>query len=171
MTDDQVLSGIVQWLAAATGQTVIKAHQSGTRPTKPYVMADLTDVAPINAQIPETALVELASVNPQGEFDVKATPRLKMEWRIMVTAFGDAPTSILRPAHAAAQLPQLCESIRPLSIHDIGRVQDVPEWVKNAWEPRAVMMMNIHGHADDGFVIDVFDTLPSEPFAQNPEAE
>ncbi|PHP66547.1 hypothetical protein CSC94_12725 [Zhengella mangrovi] len=125
-------------------------------------MVDLTDVAPLRNH--ETAIDYRGTGTPndEGENEIGASPVLPTEWRFIVSAYGDQPTDLLRPVRSAHILGQKTETLRPVVIAEIGRVQDVPEWIENEWEQRAVCSIFVHGLIRDEFVIDVIDEQTPE---------
>lgn len=154
MTDDEVHSAVVRWLASITGETVIKAHQEGPRPPLPYVMVNMTGTA----EVREHAQVVDYEEDTAG---VLAAPVIETEWRFSVHAYGPKPTGFLRPVRSAAQLAQKVEPLMPsLVVHEISQVRNVPDWVNERWEPRAQMDMFVRGLTRDGFAIDVIEEAP-----------
>jgi hypothetical protein len=161
MTDDQVVTALVQWLATHTGVTAIRTHESGKAPAMPYVAVNLTGTAELREHAAE---VEYADVST----DVVARPVIETEWRFSVHAYGDeSPTGILRPIRSAVQLAQRLEPMMPtLVIHEVSQIRDVPDWIQNAWRPRAQIDIFVRGLTRDGFVIDVIEqaSVTAEPF-------
>lgn len=154
MTDKEVHDAVVIWIKSITGVVTIKAHGGGPRPDLPYCMVNMTGIAEDKTNAATIEFEELEDLNPEGEKEVKATPIMKIEWRFQIFAYGESPTDILRPIRSAFQLTQKTEELLPYRIHELGRINDVPEWVENAWEQRAEMDLFVHGLTRDGFVID-----------------
>lgn len=171
MTDPQILATLVRWVASITGVTVIQAHQSGQRPATPYVMVDLTDVAQTGVHTPHVDFAETDNDNAAGEKIVTGVPALPLEWRFQVHSYGENATNVLRPLASVVHLPQLTEQLRPLIVFDVGRISDIPEWVNNEWEPRAVVQINLRGFASDAFTIDVIDEGFYKFQSENGESE
>ena len=166
MTDDQVITALVTWLARVTATTVIRDHQGGDRPVTPYVMVNFTGRAPIHAH-ERTILFDDFDTgedvpNTAGEFPaVTARPLIDTEWRFSVHAFGSSPTDILGPVQSALKLTQVMEAAFPdLVVASTSQVRNVPEWVQNEWEPRANMDVFVRGLSRDGFEIDVISDIP-----------
>lgn len=161
MTDDQVITALVRWLAALTGTGAIRMHESGPVPELPYIAVNLTGTAEVREH---AADIEFADVST----DVVARPVVETEWRFSVHAYGgESPTDILRPIRSAVQLAQRLEPLMPtLVIHEVSQIRDVPDWINNAWEPRAQMDVFVRGLTRDGFVIDVIEqtSVTAEPF-------
>jgi len=159
MTDDQVHSALVRWLAALTGATTIKTHQSGPAPAEPYIAVNLTGTVAVR-QWAQTTEYEEAAPDTSEEFgEVTARPLIETEWRFSVHAYGPNPTSILRPVRAAYQLLQRHEPMLPnLVIHEVSQIRNVPDWINEAWQPRAQMDIILRGVTRDGLVIDVIET-------------
>lgn len=153
MTEDELHANLVRWIAARTGVTTIKAYQSGHRPDLPYVMVNLPTIGEVRENEQET---EYAEDVPSGR--IMAKPVIETEWMFSIHAYGPSPTGILRPLRAAAKLAQVNEPLLPLVvIHDISIIRNVPEWVNNAWEPRAQMDLSLRGLVRDGHLIDTIE--------------
>jgi hypothetical protein len=153
MTDDELHSGLVRWLAERTGKTVIKSHQSGDRPALPYLMVNLTTIRELREHVPGT---EYAEDEDSGR--IMAAPLVETEWQFSVHAFGPNPTALLRPIRSAAHLAQANEPLMPGAvIHEVSQIRNVPEWVNKAWEPRAQMDLFLRGMVRDGHLIDVIE--------------
>lgn len=163
MTDDEIHSALVRWLAALLGVTVIKDHQGGTRPPQPYVVANFTGSAEVRQHPQIVEYTDTGVPNSEGENEISAAPVLEVEWRFSVHAYGAQPTGWLRPVRSAVQLAQRQEPLLPgLVIHEISQIRSVPDWVNNAWEPRAQMDVVVRGLTRDGLVIDVIDQTSFE---------
>lgn len=164
MTDDDVHSALVRWLKSLTGATTIKTHQSGPAPDEPYIAVNLTTTRQIrqHAQNVEFEDGDTADMDTADEFPpVTATPILEVEWQFSCHAYGQNPTILLRPIRSAAQLAQKIEPLLPtLVIHEISQVRNVPDWINEAWQPRAQIDIFIRGLTRDGFVIDVIEEAP-----------
>lgn len=151
MTDRDTHSQVVRWVAAVTGTQTIKSHQSGTAPTLPYIMVNMTGSEEVRVH---EQTIEYANQGP----DVKATPVIEMEWRFSVHAYGTSPTDILRPIRSAMKLSQVMEPILPsLIVHEISQIRSVPDWINNQWQPRAQMDVFVRGLTRDGYVLDVIE--------------
>lgn len=152
MTDDEIIGKVVAWLATVTGCVVIQAHQSGDRPPMPYIMVNLTGTAEVRDHVQDLESTDLENG------DVQVAPVIEVEYQFSLHGFGATGaicTDLLRPVRSAAQLTQVMEPLFPaLVIHDLSLVRNVPEWINEAWEPRAQMDMMLRGLTRDGFVID-----------------
>ena len=160
MTDDQVVTALVAWLAAHTGVAVIRTHESGVAPALPYVAINLTGTAEVREHAAEIEYADVAT-------NVVARPVIETEWRFSVHAYGESPTDLLRPIRSAVQLAQRLEPMMPtLVIHEVSQVRDVPDWINNAWRPRAQIDIFVRGLTRDGFVNDVIEqtSVTAEPF-------
>lgn len=156
MTDDQVHSALVRWLAALTGATVIKTHQSGPAPAEPYIAVNLTTTRQIRQH---AQVIEFDDEDTAGE--IAAAPVLEIEWQFSCHAYGSQPTSILRSVRSAIQLAQRHEPMMPkLVIHECSQIRNVPDWINEAWAQRAQMDIFVRGLTRDGFVIDVIEEAP-----------
>ena len=99
--------------------------------------------------------------------EVVATPLIETEWRLSLHAYGPEPTDVLRPIRAAAQLAQKNEPLMPgLTVHEVSQIRHVPDFVNEAWRPRAQMDLFVRGIVKDGFVIDVIEEF-SHQFIRN----
>jgi hypothetical protein len=158
MTDNEVHGTLVQWVAAITGKTTIKAHQSGPAPTLPYVMVNFTGSNQVRDHEQTVEYTDTGVPNTSGKNKISAAPVIEMEWRFSVHAYGPTPTDILRPIVSAAKLSQVMEPMYPgLVIHEVSRIRSVPDWIDSQWEPRAQIDIMVHGLTRDGFIIDTID--------------
>jgi hypothetical protein len=154
MTDREVHSAMVRWLAGVTGLKVIKDHQSEKRPDNPYIVVNMLSRARVRNH-PSNYEYEEDTAE-----DVTTSPVMAVEWHFSVHAYGDNPTDILRPIRSAVELPQLQESLHPLMIHDVSsRDNRVPDFINEKWEERAQMDIYVQGYTRDGFVIDMIETF------------
>lgn len=152
MTDDEIIGKVVEWLATVTGRVVIQAHQSGSRPARPYLMVNMTGSDDVRDHEQDVEYIDVASDN------MTAAPVLEVEWRFSLHAFGATAalsTDLLRPIRSAVKLSQVMEPLAPtLVVHEISQTRNVPEWVNEAWEPRAQMDMMLRGLTRDSFTVD-----------------
>lgn len=149
MTDNEVHSALVKWLAELTSATVIKAYQAREVPL-PYVMVNLTTVREVRRHEQE--------IKYEGTTEVIAKPVIETEWMFSVNVYGPSPTDVLRPLRAAAVLAQVNEPLMPLlNVHEVSQIRHVPEYVNEKWEPRAQMDMFLRGLVKDGYEIDVIE--------------
>jgi hypothetical protein len=163
MTDDQVHSSLVRWIAAKTSKTVIKAHQGGKEPALPHIMVNFTGSVTLHEHPEDIEYSEGADPPGPDLPPITAMPVLEKEWRFSVHAYGANPTDVLRPIVSAWKLAQVQEPLMPsLVIHDVSQIRNVPEWINNAWQPRAQMDVILHGLTKDGFVIDVIEETSFE---------
>ncbi|CAN7389484.1 phage neck terminator protein [Neorhizobium sp. LjRoot104] len=138
MTNDEVWSAVVRWVRAKTGKTTIKSHEGGPAPTGQYVVVNFTGSTELHNRPMD---IEYA-----GTTTITATPVIEMEWRFSVHAYGADPTDILRPVVSAHKLSQVMEPLFPaLTVHEISQIRNVPDWINNAWQPRAQMDLIVHG--------------------------
>jgi len=158
MTDDQVHSALVRWVKTVTGVTTIMSHQGGKDPSLPYVMINRTGSIEVRQHEQSTEYADTGIPNGQGKTKIKASPVIEVEWRFSVHAYGSVPTDILRPIVSASKLSQVMEPMLPsLVIHEISQIRNVPDWINNAWEPRAQMDLMVRGLTRDGFIVDTID--------------
>lgn len=151
MTDREVHGKVTKWLNTLTGVTVIKDHEGKQRPALPYIMVNFTTRRKVRER-PQTVLYA-------GDTQVEATPVLEVEWMFSVHGYADrAPTDLLRRIVSAAELTQVTEPLWPdLSIHGVSEIRNVPEWVNEAWEPRAQIDMFVRGLVKDDHEVDVIE--------------
>ena len=161
MTDDQVHSALCDWLESIAKIPVIMSHQGGPTPADSYIVVNLTGTAEVR-EWSQTVEYEEPQRDTGEEFgEVTATPPIETEWRFSVHAYGQGPTSILRPVRAAAQLAQKNEPMMPgLIVHECSQVRNVPDWINEKWEPRAQIDIFVRGIARDGFLVDVIEKAP-----------
>lgn len=153
MTDDQVHSAMVRWLAALTGVTVIRTHQSGPAPAEPYIAVNLTTTRQIRQH---AQVVDYDTEDSAGA--VAASTVLEVEWQFSCHAYGEEPLAILRPVRSAIQLAQMHEPLLPdLVIHECSQIRNVPDWLNERWEPRAQIDIFVRGLTRDGFDVDVIE--------------
>lgn len=156
MTDDQVHSVLVRWLAGLTGAQVIKTHQSGPAPAQPYIAINLTTTRQIRQFAQDIEYVE----DTEGE--VAVSPVMEVEWQFSCHAYAPYPTGLLRPVRSAVQLAAGQVSVLPsIVIHDASQIRNVPDWLNERWELRAQMDIFVRGLTRDGeFPVDVIETAP-----------
>lgn len=160
MTDEQVHSLFVQWINAEVGVKAIKAHQDGDRPDTPYIMVNMTNVRDVREHEQTIEFEETDTLNSEGKNEIVATPVIETEWEFSVHAYGTNPTAPLRTIRSLSRLVDRQEPLSPnLILRHTGPINIVPEYVKNAWEPRAQMLVRIVGVVrDQGAVVDTIDT-------------
>lgn len=159
MTENEIHSALVRWLADATGLKTIKGQQSGKVPPHPYCMVNLTGITEVRAH-PQETLWERHPDTPEGDSQRStATPVIETEWRFSVHVYGDEPTTYLRKLRSNFHLAQANEPLLPgLIIHELSQVRDVPDFNNATWEPRAQMDMYLRGLAKDGVLVDTIET-------------
>jgi hypothetical protein len=156
MNDVEIHEALVRWLSAQTGLRVIKAHQSGDRPDKPYLMINMLNCREVREHCQDFEFVETETLNSEGLAEISVSPVIEMEWDFSIHAYGDNPTNSLRILKGRTHLAQRLEPLFPsLIVHETGTINNVPDWVKNDWEPRAQMNLLIRGLTRDGAVVDV----------------
>lgn len=164
MTDDEVYGAFVRWLATVTGRTVIQAHQSEDAPALPYLMANLLNVREVREHAHDVEYVEASTGDMSTADDyppVTATPVIESEWHFSTHAYGANPTSLLRRVASAAHITQPMEPMFPtLVIHDVSKIRHVPEFISNAWEPRAQMDIYVRGLTRDGHEFLIVEEAP-----------
>ena len=162
MTDNEVHEALVAWISGLTGVTVIKAHQSGPAPALPYIMINHTGTVDVRDHAAYVDYTDTgAPIDPEDEASktkIRADVEIETEWRFSVHAYGAIPPDILRPLKSAAKLAQINEPLLPgLHIHEAGIINNVPDWINDAWEPRAQMPIYVRGVTTEGFVVDTID--------------
>jgi len=163
MTNDEVHDELNRWLTQTLGVQAIKDRQGIDRPALPYVMSSLASLGQVQAHVRDVLYRNLPPPDGEARSPVEATPLLELEWVFLVFAYGDGCDSILRRLKSARHLAQVQEPLMPkLTIHEVGNVNLIPEFLGNRWEPRAQANVVLRGIADDGFVIDVIEEY--EPF-------
>lgn len=154
MDDDTLHSQVVQWIKSRTDCTVIKSYQSGPEPARPYIEVNLTGVAEVRDHAADF------DFEGEGDDDVTMSPSIETEWRFSLHAYGPKPTKWLRPIRAAAQIPQMNEPLMPgVTVHEVSQIRHIPDYVNNAWRPRAQMDFIVRGMVRDGFIVDVISDI------------
>lgn len=155
MTDDAVWSAVIRWIALHAGCTVIRSHEGGRRPAKPYVMVNFTTSREVRENPQRIEWAE-----DTAEDEVTATPVIETEWQFSIHAYGNTPSDILRPIRSVAHLPQPNEPLMPsLAVHEVSAIRHVPDYINEAWEPRAQMDLFVHGLTRDGVLVDVIEDV------------
>lgn len=163
MTNTQVHEALIMWLSSLFNVTVIKDRQGIKRPTIPYMMVDLANFGEVRQWPSYPKFVDLGTLNSEGLAEVEATPIMEMEWVFLVFYYGAGGDEVLSRLKSARHLPQIQETLMPsMTIHEVGRVNSVPEFVDERWEPRAQVNVVLRGLSSDGFVVDVIEE--HEPF-------
>ena len=161
MTDADVHTALTRWIASVTGLVTMQAYQNIKEPALPYIMVNMMGTAEVHDRPSDIDYQETETENSEGELEVLATPIIDGEWRFSVHAYGSSPTSYLRKLKTAAKLNQKQEPLFPnLVIHELSQIRHVPEWIKNAWQPRAQIDVIVRGVVADGYVVDVIDQAP-----------
>jgi hypothetical protein len=158
MTNDEVHSAVVRWVAAKTGSTTIKSHQSVAEPALPYVMVNMIGAVQLRDHEIDVEYIETDDLNTSGKKIFEAAPVIEMEWRFSVHSYGPNPTDKLRPIISAMKLSQGMEPAYPgLIIHEASQIRNVPDWVNNEWQPRGQLDLAVRGIIRDAFDVDVID--------------
>lgn len=152
MTTTDVQESVVAWASEITGLTAIKGHQSGNRPERPYLMIDVTADREIRDHEADVTFDEPVDT-------VEATIHVETEWQMSVQCYGDDSMEPLRKLRNRYRMPEAQYSLSPLVIHEIGRINRVPELVQNRWEERAQCNLFIRGMATETAEIDVIEEI------------
>ncbi|MDO9417033.1 phage neck terminator protein [Pararhizobium sp.] len=161
MTNDEVHSAIVRWIASVANVETIKDHQGIKRPSAPYIMVNYTGSSEVREHAQNVEFTDTGLPNSEGKTQISAAPVIEVEWRFSVHAYGPGPTDRLRPIVSAVKLSQVIEPLLPaLVIHELSQIRNVPDMIENAWEPRAQMDIFVRGLTRDGFVVDTIDVAP-----------
>lgn len=163
MTFDEVQDIFIPWIANLTGVTVIAARQGIDRPAAPYIMVDKLTMTELTERPSDVAYRELGSQNSEGNNEIEATPLIDVEWAFSVFSYGAGSDVYLQRIQRLMHLSQIQEPMIPaLNIHETGVLNNIPEFVDQAWEPRFQMNVMLHGVSNVGVVIDTIET--HEPF-------
>lgn len=158
MTNDEVWSAVVRWIASVSGSVTIRSHEGSKAPAVPYVMVNFTGMAQVRAHEQMIEYTETGETTPEDKPEISAAPVIEAEWRFSVHAYGAEPTGILRPIVSASKVAQVLEPMFPaLVIHEVSQVRNVPDWVDNKWEPRAQLDLIVRSLTRDGFIVDTID--------------
>ena len=159
MTEGEIHTRLVRWLAGISGVRAIKAHPDATRPAKPYIMANRIISGPVfQHRIDDEFTVANAGTATET---ISQHPVRDWYWRFSVFAYADqAPDSLLRKIHTAFDVSThhlLSVHLHPLHIHEVSAIRHIPEVVENAVENRANMDIELRGIVRDGLVVDVIE--------------
>jgi hypothetical protein len=158
MTDDEVWSAVVRWIALVTSRVTIRSNEGSKAPALPYVMVNFTGMFQVRDHEQLIAYTETGETTPQDKPEISAAPVIEAEWRFSVHSYGSEPTAVLRRVVSASKVVQILEPMFPaLVIHDVSQVRNVPDWVDNKWEPRAQLDLIVRGLTRDGFIVDTID--------------
>ena len=161
MTPNDVHGEVVRWVGVVTGLKAIKANQSGPRPAKPYIMVNLTNDIEVREHHITTDYIDTGELNDQGKAQMEARPVVETEWLFSVHSYGPEPIQQLKPIRTISKIHGPHQGIdSSLVVFDAAQINDIPQFVNNAWEPRAIMRLSIRGLVRDGFLIDVIDQAP-----------
>lgn len=130
------------WLAGLTGQKVIAARQGAPRPATPYLMTNITGVEPVS-QVPRDVIHDATNVPDANGGTAESVTDI--EYRVSVHAYGDDPTTLLLPLVGVKHLAQTMQPMAPWKLHEVGRIESVPEMVNAEWEERAIVRLTFHG--------------------------
>lgn len=158
MTNDEIHSAIVGWVAAVTKFVAIKTYQPDPAPASPYITVTLTGMAPVREQVQTVEYTDTGEPNSEGKNRISAAPVIEQEWQFSLNAQGPQPTDMLRPIFSAAKLSQITEPMFPnLAVHEVSSIKDATALVDGEWKLQAQMDVKLRGLTRDGFVIDVID--------------
>ena len=131
------LDTIRDWIGGLTGIRPIRYALDKPRPSLPYLMAHLTDTLPLT-QHPARILATGTDTDPTD------TIVTDMELRVSLSAYGDAAMDRLKVFAGVKFLPGVCAPLGAVRLHEVGRIQNVPELVGTAYEDRAVLRLIFH---------------------------
>lgn len=153
---------LVAWIAVKTGISVIRYRSGGPELAEPYIAVNFLGDDPVRDWEQGISYVEGNTI-PLGETFpiVTGTPQIEMEYRFSVHAYGPKCSDILRPIRSAIRITQALEPIEPdLTIHEMGNINVLPEFVNEKWEDRAQCDIFVRGMTGDGFRTDVINVIP-----------
>lgn len=173
MTNDELHSLLVRWIAKVTGKTVIKAYQAEDPPAEPYIAVNLLSSLPVRAHEqnfeftpPDQTHEDPPETGTDGLIypDVTQIPVIETEWHFSVHAYGGKQaTDHLRPLPSAITISQVMEPLYSgIIVHSVSAIRSVPEFVNAAWQQRAQADVFLRGLTRDGFVIDLISDI--QPF-------
>lgn len=165
MTDDEVHVSILQWLSGVTGLTVIKEKRGGNTPGLPYMMVNFITARKVRKHARKVKYEDTEGLNSESKKIVHATPLIEMEWQFSIHAYGPSPTSLFRPVLSRMEVSQAMEPAYPkLHVHEVSQVRNVPEFVRNTWQPRAQMDAFVRGIIQDTINTEI-DVIEQHSFA------
>lgn len=161
MKDSEVRTAVTGWVAGlfASGTIRVVEAYPAREVALPYITVNLTTISEVRQHEQKVEYTDGEQPeDPEEKPPVTATPVIETEWMFSLQAYGEDPTTILRPIRAAALLPQKNEPLLPsLHVHEVSAIRHVPEYVNEKWEPRSQMDLFIRGLVRDGFVVDVIE--------------
>jgi hypothetical protein len=161
MKDSEVRTAVTGWIAGLFVEGTMRVVEAypAQEVELPYVMVNLTTVSEVRQNEQKVDYTDGEQpADPEEKAPVTAAPVIETEWMFSLHAYGDDPTTILRPLRAAALLPQKNEPLMPLlHVHEVSAIRHVPEYVNEKWEPRSQMDLFVRGLVRDGFVVDVIE--------------
>lgn len=149
MNNNEVTERLIVVLSELLKIQIIKANQSGRRPSGTYGMLQFTNCGNLHDHE--------VRVDYAGSLDnVKATPRVELEWTFMLFVFGENGGDVLRRLQSAIKIENsVLRQLRPLTIHSMSIINDIPELIGQSWEHRFQTNLTVHGIATESFNIDV----------------
>ena len=161
MTDVEAYESLIRWISEKTSLTTIKAHQSGTRPALPYLVVNLLNIRDVRQRESDVYFTETEELNDEGNFKVNGTTDFQTEWEFSVHSYGEEVTSPLRRIKAIYRVSQQQESLLPdLTIHDVGTINIVPDFINQEWEQRGHCTLLLRGVTEEVIDIDVIEEIP-----------
>ena len=131
---------IRDWIGDLTGIRPIPYAPDKPRPARPYLMLHLTDVAPLT-QAP-------AHILPTGDdADPTDTIITDTELRTSLHAYGDDAVDRLTIFAGVRHLPSVCAPLGAIRLHEVGRIESVPELVGTKYEDRSILRLIFHAPA------------------------
>lgn len=162
MTNDEVWSMLVRWIAAKTAGRVIRYRAGGKEPAEPYIAVNYLGNDPVRDWEQHIEYVEAPAPLPGDTYPiVTGSPLIEVEWRFSAHGYGPNCSDILRPLVSAVRLTETLEPIEPdFSINRVGDIQILPEYVNEKWQERSQIDIFVRGMTADGFAQSVIDVIP-----------
>lgn len=166
MTTEDLHSNVVRWISAKTKRQTIKEHQSGPRPSLPYISVQLSAIRDVRDWQQENRYTELNSLNSAGNTEMLLQPVLEKEWEFSINSYGPRCEDDLRLIASLSRLPNITAPLFPdHNISEVSAINFLPEFVENKWEPRAQCYLNIRGITTDGDIDDIITDIEDTIFS------
>ncbi len=91
--------------------------------------------------------------------DIRQVQVIESEWRFSLHAYGENPTSLLRPLRAAAHSVYAQQPLvdQGYELHEVSQIRNVPEYLHEKMQPRAQMDLYVRGLTKEGDLVDVIE--------------
>src|SRR6185369_12260523 len=138
MTDDEIWSAVVQWIAGITGVPTIRSRAGGPEPAARYIAVNFLGSIAVRDHEQTITYTDALVTLPGDDFPlVTAAPIIETEWRFSVHGYGSDASSLLNPIKSAARITQASEPLEPeFALFVEGDVKVLPEIINAVWQDR-----------------------------------